>query len=154
MIGVARWADVCATEPTFAEHVRRAFDRGRHKTLATVRLDGSPRISGIEVDFEEGDAWFGVMADSVKATDLRRDARLAIHSPTIDPPQDDPGGWAGEAKLAGRAVEGPADPASTASGRLRIDLTEVVLTRIGDPADHLVIESWHPGRGLERTERR
>jgi hypothetical protein len=30
----------------------------------------------------------------------------------------------------------------------------VVLTRVGQPADHLVIESWHPGRGLERRTRR
>lgn len=150
---MARWADLCAAEPTFAERVRRAFDAGRHKTLATVRLDGSPRISGIEVEFDEGDAWFGVMADSVKAADLRRDARLAIHSPTIDPPGDNPAAWAGEAKLAGRVVEPTGGPASMTSGRLRIDLAEVVLTRIGDPPDHLVIESWHPGRGLERTER-
>jgi hypothetical protein len=38
--------------------------------------------------------------------------------------------------------------------RFRIDITEVVLTRVGTPADHLLIESWHPGRGLQRLERR
>jgi hypothetical protein len=93
-----------------------------------------------------------MMDGSVKAGDLRRDPRLAVHSPSIDPPPDEPGEWPGEAKLAGVAVEcqeqGPSSP------RLWIDLTEVVLTRIGEPADHLVIESWHPGRGLERIERR
>jgi hypothetical protein len=36
----------------------------------------------------------------------------------------------------------------------RLDLTEVVLVRLGEPADHLVIESWHEGRGLRRVERR
>jgi len=25
---------------------------------------------------------------------------------------------------------------------------------VGTPADHLVIESWHPGRGWERRTRR
>jgi hypothetical protein len=154
MAFVATWADVFAAEPAFAERVRRAFDVGRHKTVATLRRDGSPRISGIEVEFVEGDVWFGTMTDSMKTRDLRRDPRVAIHSPTVDAPRDDPSAWPGEAKLAGRAVEVLDDNAATTSGRLRIDLTEVVLTRIGDPADHLVIESWHPERGLEQTERR
>jgi hypothetical protein len=38
--------------------------------------------------------------------------------------------------------------------RFRIEVTEVVLTRLGEPADHLVIECWHPNRGLERRVRR
>ncbi|MGI8826717.1 MAG: response regulator [Chloroflexota bacterium] len=40
------------------------------------------------------------------------------------------------------------------SHRFRINITEVVLTRVGEPADHLVIESWHDGRGFQRRERR
>ncbi len=35
----------------------------------------------------------------------------------------------------------------------RIDVTELVLTRIGDPADHLVVDSWHEGRGTSRVDR-
>jgi len=150
---MARWADLCTAEPAFAQRVRRAFDVARHKTIATVRRDGSPRISGIEVEFAHGDVWIGTMSDAVKARDLRRDPRLALHSPTVDPPPDDPGAWEGEAKLAG-SVSGPSDSSSATPRRFTIDLTEVVLTRIGAPADHLVIESWHPGRGLERVERR
>jgi hypothetical protein len=34
-----------------------------------------------------------------------------------------------------------------------VDVQEVVLTRVGEPADHLVIESWHPDRGTERRKR-
>ena len=34
------------------------------------------------------------------------------------------------------------------------DITEVVLTRLDEPGENLVIESWHPGRGLETTLRR
>ena len=150
---MATWAEVRAAAPEFSEQVRRAFDAGRHKTLATVRRDGSPRISGIEVEFDGDDVSFGSMPGSVKAHDLEREPRLAIHSPTVDPPADDPGAWPGEAKLAGRAVAtaGPGQPDALS---FRVDLDEVVLTRIGSPADHLVIESWHPGRGLERVERR
>ena len=153
MTVVARWGDVRAVEPAFAGLVRSAFDRGRHKTMATLRSDGSPRISGIEVEFADDDVWIGTMPDSVKAYDLQRDSRVAIHSPTVDPPDDDPGAWPGEAKIAGRAVPSPGQGES-GSGRFRVDIEEVVLTGIGDPADHLVIESWHPGRGIVRTMRR
>jgi hypothetical protein len=30
----------------------------------------------------------------------------------------------------------------------------VIVVRLGDPADHLVIESWTPERGVKRIERR
>jgi hypothetical protein len=33
----------------------RALFGGKHKTLATLRADGSPRISGIEVEFTNGE---------------------------------------------------------------------------------------------------
>jgi hypothetical protein len=36
----------------------------------------------------------------------------------------------------------------------RVDVTEIVHTSIGDPPDHLVIESWHEGRGTARVERK
>jgi hypothetical protein len=35
------------------------FDLRRHKTLATLRQDGSPRISGIELEFVDGDVVMG-----------------------------------------------------------------------------------------------
>jgi hypothetical protein len=44
---MAAWRDVEQAEPEFAARVRRLFDAGRHKTVATLRADGSPRISGI-----------------------------------------------------------------------------------------------------------
>jgi hypothetical protein len=149
------WGAVAAAEPDFAARVRRLFDARKHKTLATLRRDGSPRISGIETQFADDELWLGMMAGSRKAADLRRDPRMALHSPTQDPPEDDPGAWPGEAKLAGRAIEvaNPQQP-DQPSHRFRVDVTEVVLTRLGEPADHLVIESWHQGRGLRRVERR
>jgi hypothetical protein len=148
------WAAVAAAEPEFADRVRRVFDAHRHKVLATLRRDGSPRVSGIEVAFDDGDVFMGMMLGSVKAQDLRRDPRLALHAASEDPP-DDPSSWLGDAKIAGRAVEvtGPADE-DEPSHRFKVDITEVVLIRVGRPADHLVIESWHEDRGLERKERR
>ncbi|HEX9122019.1 MAG TPA: pyridoxamine 5'-phosphate oxidase family protein, partial [Actinomycetota bacterium] len=133
--------------------VGRRFGVAKHCTLATLRLDGSPRISGIEVELADDGPWLGMMPGSRKTHDVHRDPRVALHCPTLDTPEDDPSSWPGDAKLAGRAIE--VSGTGTGEGhRFRIDLAEVVLTRLGDPPDHLVIESWRPERGLERRERR
>jgi hypothetical protein len=162
---MASWDEVTAAAPELAGKVRALFDAHRHKTMATLRKDGSPRISGTEATFAHGELWLGAMHGSMKALDLRRDPRLALHSATIDPP-DDPTAWEGDAKLAGRAEEvtDPERKAAVASAEggeappgpyhlFRVDVTEVVLVRVGDPADHLVIELWREGEGLRRTTR-
>jgi hypothetical protein len=160
---MASWKEIEAAAPELAGRARAAFDAHRHKLLATLRKDGSPRISGIEATFADGELWLGMMTGSRKAMDLRRDPRLALHSASLDPP-DDPTTWAGDAKLSGRAVEvdDPALKERFAGGGgqpdeshlFRVDVTEVVHTRVGDPADHLVIELWQPGREVRRMERR
>ncbi len=128
------WHEMEADEPEFAARVRALFQARKHKTIATLRADGSPRISGIETQIDT-EVTFGSMERSRKLADLQRDPRLALHSPSVDPPEDDPGGWLGEAKISGRAVP-------TVDG-FRVDISEVALTYL----DHgLVIESWHPGR--------
>lgn len=149
------WREVVLTEPQFAERVQRIFDSRKHKTMATLRADGSPRISGIEAEFAEGEIWLGMMPDSVKLRDLQRDSRLALHATSDDPPADRPSDWKGDAKISGRAVsaERPDRPTPPANW-FRIDIDEVVLTYVSDPPDYLVIESWHPGRGLQRIQRK
>ncbi len=144
---MASWEQIEREAADFAAKVRARFEAGTNKTLATLRRDGSPRISGSEAKFEGGELTFGMMADSMKLHDVRRDARVAMHSPTIEPPPDDPQAWPGDAKVAGTAVE------SESSGAFRLDITEVVFTCVGDPADHLVIETWHPDRGHTRRTR-
>src|SRR3954449_9241748 len=121
---MARWDDVGREVPEFAARVQAAFERNRHMTLATVRRDGSPRISGTEIQFEDGDVRVGMMARSRKALDLLRDPRVAIHGPTADPP-DEPREWIGEAKLSGRAIEIPNDDPDDDSHAFRIDVDEV-----------------------------
>src|SRR5215211_5708031 len=97
---MARWSAIAAEQPELAERARARFDAGKHKTIATLRADGAPRISGIEADFVAGELWFGSMLDARKADDLIRDSRFALHSASASPP-----GWDGDAKLSGRAVE-------------------------------------------------
>jgi general stress protein 26 len=97
---MARWHDMEIEAPEFAARVRERLDAHVHKTIATLRADGSPRISGIETFEADGDLWFGSMPRARKATDLQRDPRFALHSGSDDPPE-----WPGDAKLSGRAEE-------------------------------------------------
>jgi hypothetical protein len=152
---MARWSEFASAEPALARQVQERFAIRKHKTLATLRKDGSPRISGIEVEFADGELYLGMMPGSLKLHDVERDPRLAVHSPTEDPPPDNPRGWAGEAKLAGYALEVAFPDSPVAGGRrFRIDITEAVLTYLNDAGDQLVVESWHPGVGTKRLERR
>ena len=104
------WKEFEQSEPEFAERVRRLFDAGRHKTIATLRADGSPRISGIECEFEDGDLRFGSMTGARKWADLERDPRFALHSPPVHPVEGKESEWPGEAKIAGRAVSAATTP--------------------------------------------
>jgi Pyridoxamine 5'-phosphate oxidase len=149
---MASWRRFRAEQPDFAARVQAAFARNTHMTLATLRRDGSPRISGTELRFEGDHLLVGMMAGSRKALDLLRDPRIAIHGPTADPPED-PKEWIGEAKLAGRAVAVPTGDPDDDSHAFRVEVDEVVFTHLNDAGDRLVIESWHPSRGIEVVER-
>src|SRR5665213_710555 len=155
---VPGWMEIEDAEPEFAERVRRLFDAGRHKTIATLRADGSPRVSGIECEFVDGALRFGSMTGARKGADLARDPRFALHGPTFHPEEEKESGWPGEAKIAGRATPASATTVDGASeqsdGTLFVaDITEVVITGLNSDASKLVIESWTPERGLQRLER-
>ncbi|MCC0579336.1 pyridoxamine 5'-phosphate oxidase family protein [Streptomyces californicus] len=151
------WGGFAAAEPDFADTVRRRFRLYKHHVLATLRKDGSPRVTGLEADFRFGELLLGMMPDSRKALDLRRDPRFALHAnPGPDAEMND-----GDVRISGRAVE-ITDPAVIARfieeaappepfHLFRAELTEVV--RIGLDGDELVIRSWRPGQP-PRTVRR
>jgi hypothetical protein len=158
---VTSWKEIEDAQPELAERVRRLFDAGRHKTIATLRADGSPRISGIECEFEDGELRFGSMTGARKGADLARDPRFALHGPTFHPVEGEEKDWPGEAKIAGRAilagpvVTDPGDDAREApEGEMFVaDITEVVITHLDPEATKLVVESWTPARGLRVVER-
>ena len=153
------WAAFAAAEPELAGIVERRFGAFRHHVLATLRKDGSPRTSGVEVQFLLGELWCGMMPDSLKALDLRRDPRFAL--------QANPGAGTdmggGDVRISGRAVE-VTDPAVKGAyvkeveppepfHLFRTELTEVVRTYVEDDR-YLVVQVWKPGepvRTLRRT---
>jgi Pyridoxamine 5'-phosphate oxidase len=155
---VPAWRAIEHAEPAFAARVRTLFAAGRHKTIATLRADGSPRISGIECEFTDGDLRFGSMTGARKGADLERDPRFALHGPTFHPEEGKENDWPGEAKVAGRAVlAGPVttdEAKDQPDGEMFIaDISEVVVTALSADGTKLVVESWTPERGLRRVER-
>ena len=160
------WKAFEEAEPQFAGRVRALFEAGRHKTIATLRADGTPRISGIECEFADGDLRFGSMSGARKGADLARDPHFALHGPTFHPVEGQENEWPGEAKIAGVAIpagpvaggqsaeEGGEEGGNQPDGEMFVaDITEVVITALNPEATKLVVESWTPDRGLRRVER-
>jgi Pyridoxamine 5'-phosphate oxidase len=147
------WREVEQAAPEFAQRVRTLFDAHRHKTIATVRADGSPRISGIEATFEDGELAFGSMPNARKGADLRRDPRFALHSATVDPIEGSEAQWPGEAKISGRAIAAGPITDGPEGDRFAADIAEVVHTHLNEAATLLVVEWWTPTRGLRTIER-
>ena len=151
------WSAFEAAAPELAAKVRERLDAHKHKTLATVRRDGAPRISGTESQVVDGELWIGSMWQARKALDLQRDPRFALHSGS-----DEPDDWRGDAKLAGVAEEvtdpervreingsGPSDP----SHLFRLDLNEVSVVGLDDARTSLIIEVWTPEGGVRTIKR-
>jgi hypothetical protein len=147
------WRDVEQAEPEFAQRVRGLFDAHRHKTLATLRADGSPRISGIEAAFDHGELVLGSMPNARKGADLRRDPRFALHSATVDPVEGSEAQWPGEAKISGRVIAAGPITEGPEGDRFHADIAEVVHTHLDEKATLLVVEWWTPTRGLRTVER-
>lgn len=158
---MASWGSFEREAPDFAAYVRGRIEAHGLGLLATLRSDGSPRISGIEPLIAAGELWLGMMPRSTKSLDLRRDPRLALHNATIDKDVVE-----GDVKLNGRAVAVDDDEMATFLRELeartgydatgadvyRVELTDV--SSIQPAGDHLNIRSWRPGEPVRVRERR
>ena len=100
-----RWGAFLAAAPELGALSAGRLAADRLVLVATLRRDGSPRISPVEAFVIPGELMLGMMWQSRKALDLLRDPRLAVHSATADP-----AGTEGDVKLYGRAVD-VAEPA-------------------------------------------
>ncbi|MEV5884055.1 pyridoxamine 5'-phosphate oxidase family protein [Streptomyces sp. NPDC052020] len=152
------WETFATAEPALAATVEKRFGAYTHHVLATLRKDGSPRTTGLEVRFLHGELWLGMMPNSLKALDLRRDPRFAL--------QANPGGGTdlggGDVRISGRAFEVD-DPGTKAAYTkeveppqpfhlFRTELTEVTRTYVEDDT-YLVVQVWKPGEPLRTIKR-
>lgn len=78
------YAEFEAAAPTVATPIRERLEKAGLTMLATIRRDGSPRISPVEVQFIGGHLYFGSMPGAQKAHDLDRDPRCALVTPLAD----------------------------------------------------------------------
>ncbi|MBL1096778.1 pyridoxamine 5'-phosphate oxidase family protein [Streptomyces coffeae] len=144
------WSGFRSAEPGFAATVQDRFGQYRHHVLATLRKDGAPRLTPLEVAFGDGEMWLGMLPESRKALDLRRDPRFSLQA---NPGPDD-GMLDGDARISGRAVE-VTDPEVIARYAeavhppepfhlFRAEVAEVVYTSVDDSG--LVLRTWRPGQ--------
>ncbi|PRX49469.1 pyridoxamine 5'-phosphate oxidase [Prauserella shujinwangii] len=133
--------------------------------LATVRRDGSPRISPLEPRFFEDELWLIGMPGTTKFRDLERDPRFCLHTATVDTEVKE-----GDAKLFGsvrdvrdRALHGRFATAlfEETGFDLRgqefdhfygVDLTGASSVEVS--GDHLDITIWKPGAPEYVVEKR
>ena len=92
------WSELAGAQPRLAAlgH-ERLLDRGV-VLVATIRADGTPRISPVEPFVLDGALWLSMLWGSAKAADLQRDPRILVHS--VITSRD---GGEGEYKVRGRA---------------------------------------------------
>jgi len=154
------WRDFEAAAPTLAELGRERFERSGVAVLATLRRDGSPRISPVEPHVALGHLLFGIMR-SAKRHDLLRDPRSAIHSASSDPNGSD-----GEFKVHGRA-ELIVDPLirdgdyeawwrafpADASDVFSMDIDSAAFLQWDFKRAELAVESWSAEHGLRESRR-
>jgi len=158
------WIDVTRAAPELATAVQQRFDAHGVALLATVRRDGSPRISGLEPLFADGELWLGMMPGSRKADDVRHDPRFALHSTIADK-----NAVGGDARISGRAVVVDDDDVkaafmaafAAANGYspgdgpfelVRADIGEIMFLK--PEGDHLTITWWTERDGIHTVERR
>ena len=151
------WATFATDAPDMAIRARAKFEGAKHHVLATLAADGSPRVHGVEVQFHRDDLTVGMMSPSMKARQLLRDGRFALHAN----PGDDMG--PGDTKLAGIALE-VTDPEALDAyieqvqppppfHMFRLLLSDVVVTSLHPDGDRLVIQLWRPDAGITTYER-
>lgn len=130
--------------------------------VATIRRDGTPRLSPIEPLVLDGNFWLAMLWGSHKAADLARDHRVLVHS--IVTSRD---GRLGELKLRGRAE--PVDDEDTQRryaeaaaaelgwraqvGRfhlLRVEIDDVSYLRYDDATGDQYVVRWPDSREYVR----
>ena len=157
------WADFEREAPSVAAAGRELIARYRYLLAGTIRSDGTPRISPVEAHLVDGALVLALEAGTLKVRDLRRDPRIVLNAPIVDP--DDP---ELEFKMRGRAVPISAgEPWATAAEAIErasgwrpgpewyvvsidIDDAAAIAWRDGE----MTMDLWRRGRGIEHRERR
>ena len=150
---MATWNSIAAEAPVLAAQVLARFIGHPHHILGTIELNGAPRLSGINLMWDDGVVWFGCMSDSRKAIDIQRDSRIALHSAPLSAELD-----GGDARISGRAL--PLESSRVLAWRpetpsdgvfFQVDIEKVHLVEV-DGKD-LKVSMWDTESGLRIVNR-
>lgn len=156
------WSDMEHAQPRLAGLGRRRLIEPGVVLVATVRRDGTPRLSPVEPLVMDGDLWLSMMWRSMKARDLLRDPRVLVHGIVTNRDGGD-----GEFKVRGtaRAEDDAAIQrryADTVARELgwhprpgcfhlfSIDIAAVTVIRYNSDTGDQYVASWPPGREYVR----
>lgn len=157
-----RWSEMESSQPRLAELGRTRLLAPGVVLVATVRRDGTPRLSPVEPFVMNGDLWLSMLWGSTKAADLVRDPRILVHS--VITGRD---GGEGEYKVRGTAdpEHDPtvqrryADAVATGLGwrpepgrfhLFAVDVHEVTFIRYVDATGDQFVTRWPDGREFVR----
>ncbi|HYJ67452.1 MAG TPA: pyridoxamine 5'-phosphate oxidase family protein [Nocardioidaceae bacterium] len=157
-----RWSNLETTQPRLADLGRRRLIEPGVVLVATIRRDGTPRLSPVEPFVMDGELWLSMLWLSTKARDLARDPRILVHSVITN--RD---GGEGEYKVRGmaRATDDPAVQRRYAKAVARdlgwepepgrfhlfaIDIDEITFIRYDDATGDQYVCRWPEGREFVR----
>jgi hypothetical protein len=150
---MAKWSLFESEAPALASKIRSRFEGHPHHILGTLDSLGAPRLSGINVFFNQGVVWFGSMPSAVKSVDIRRDPRISLHSATLSEELD-----GGDARISGLALVLDAEsarawrPENPGDGEFfEIDIQKAHIVEVAN--EQLVITMWDTENGLRIVQR-
>ena len=157
-----KWSELEQRQPRLADVGRqRLLDPGV-VLVATIRRDGTPRLSPVEPFVMDGDLWLSMLWQSTKAADLIRDPRVLVHGVVASRDGRD-----GEFKVRGQART---EQDSSVQGRyaaavgralgwkpevgqfhlFAVDIDHVSYLRYDDATGDQFVTQWPPGREYVR----
>ncbi len=156
------WSDIEHTQPRLARLAQERLIGPGVVLVATIRHDGTPRLSPVEPCVLDGDLWLSMMWQSAKARDLLRDRRILVHSVITSR-----NGTEGEFKIRGtaRAEHDPAvqrryadavaaslgwDPQPGQFHLFAVDIGQVTFISYDPPTGNQHVAMWPPGREFIR----
>jgi small GTP-binding protein len=160
--GNMRWSEMQNGQPRLAALGRQRLLEPGVVLVATIRRDGTPRISPVEPFVLDGSLWLSMLWQSTKAADLLRDPRMLVHSVVTGPHSDE-----GEFKIRGTA-SAEQDPAvqrryadavaarldwSPEPGRFHlfaVSISEVTFIGYDDATGDQHVAMWPPAREFVR----
>jgi hypothetical protein len=157
-----RWSEVELAQPRLAGLARQRLIAAGVVLVATIRRDGTPRLSPVEPFLLDGELWLSMMWQSAKARDLMRDSRILVHS--VIASRD---GAEGEVKVRGiaraehdfavqrryaRAVAASLgwDPQPGRSHLFAVDISHIAVISYDTDSGDQHVTMWPPGREFVR----